>query len=306
MAEPVDLNLPWIPANFLALPPEQSDPERAGVRLIPVPYDSTTSFRSGAREGPAAIIEVSYDLEDYDWELGLDVAEVGIYTTPFLEPHTGDPAQMTARVEAAVGRYIAPDKLVGVLGGDHSICIGAALAHLEVWPNLSVLYLDAHADLRDEYLGTAWGHSSGARRLHERCPLTLAGVRSMCREEQDYLQEHNIPTFGWPPAAGVSRDAWRSEIVAGLNREVYISIDLDALDPGVMAAVGTPEPGGLSWLDLMALLERVAQSCRIVGFDVNELAPRFGPPACAKTAAKLVYKLIGYTALSPHSPISSG
>ena len=302
----MDINIPWIPANFLALPPEQSDPERAGVRLIPVPYDSTTSVRSGAREGPAAIIEASYGLEDYDWELGLDVAEVGIYTTAALEPHTGDPAEMTKRVKAAVGQYIAPDKLVGVLGGEHSVCIGAALAHLAVWPNLSVLYLDAHADLRDEYLGTAWGHSSGARRLHEHCPLTLAGVRSMCREEQDYLRQHNIPTFGWPPAAGVDQDEWCAAIAAGLSREVYISIDLDALDPGVMAAVGTPEPGGMGWTDVMALLERVAQSCRIVGFDVNELAPRAGPPACAYTAAKLVYKLIGYTALSPNSPIGGG
>ena len=302
----MDRNLPWIPANFLALPPEQSDPERAGVRLIPVPYDSTTSVRSGAREGPAAIIEASYGLEDYDWELGLDVAEVGIYTTAALEPHTGDPEAMTARVKAAVGQYIDPGKLVGVLGGEHSVCIGAALAHLEVWPNLSVLYLDAHADLRDEYLGTAWGHSSGARRLHEKCPLTLAGVRSMCREEQEYLREHNIPTFGWPPAAGVSREDWCAAVTAGLSREVYISIDLDALDPGVMAAVGTPEPGGMGWLDVMALLERVAQCGRIVGFDVNELAPRAGPPACAYTAAKLVYKLIGYTALSPHSPIGDG
>ena len=302
----MDISIPWIPANFLALPPEQSDPERAGVRLIPVPYDSTTSVRSGAREGPAAIIEASYGLEDYDWALGLEVAEVGIYTTAALEPHTGDPAAMTKRVKAAVGQYIAPDKLVGVLGGDHSVCIGAALAHWEVWPNLSALYLDAHADLRDEYLGTAWGHSSGARRLHEHCPVTLAGVRSMCREEQDYLRQHNLPTFGWPPAAGMSRDEWRAEIVAGLNRDVYISIDLDALDPGLMAAVGTPEPGGMGWRDVMALLERVAQSCRIVGFDVNELAPRAGPPACAYTAAKLVYKLIGYTALSPHSPIGGG
>lgn len=302
----MDLNLPWIQANFLALPPEQSDPERAGVRLIPVPYDSTTSVRSGAREGPAAIIEASYGLEDYDWELGLDVAEVGIYTTAALEPHTGDPAAMTARVQAAVGQYIDRGKLVGVLGGEHSVCIGAALAHLEVWPNLSVLYLDAHADLRDEYLGTAWGHSSGARRLHKHCPLTLAGVRSMCREEQDYLREHKIPTFGWPPAGGVSREAWSAEIAAGLSQEVYISIDLDALDPGVMAAVGTPEPGGMGWWDVMALLEQVAQSGRIVGFDVNELSPRAGPPACAYMAAKLVYKLIGYTALSPHSPVGAG
>ena len=306
MPEPIDRSLPWIPGNFLALPPEQSDPEGAGVRLIPIPYDSTTSFRSGAREGPAAIIAASYGLEDYDWELDLDVSQIGIYTAPALEPHTGDPAQMAARVQAAVRQHIAPDRLVGVIGGEHSLCIGAALAHLEVWPNLSVLYLDAHADLRDEYLGTAWGHSSGARRLHEHCPITLAGIRSMCPEERDYQRQRHIPTFAWPPPAGMARADWRAEIVAGLNREVYISIDLDALDPALMAAVGTPEPGGMGWADVMALLERVSQSCRIVGFDVSELAPREGPAACAYTAAKLVYRLIGYTALSPHSPLAAG
>ncbi len=299
------MNLPWIPANFLALPPAQSNLAQAGVVLIPVPYDSTTSFRSGAREGPAAIIESSYGLEDYDWEQQLDVSQVGIHTTPALEPHTGDPAQMVERVRQAVSHYIAPNRLVGVLGGEHSLCIGSALAHLETYPNLSVLYLDAHADLRDEYLGTAWGHSSGARRIHERCPVTLAGIRSMCQEEHEYLRQQGIPTFSWPPPGDISPSSYALEVVAGLHSEVYISIDLDVLDPSVMAAVGTPEPGGMLWRDLTTLLWLVAGSRRIVGFDVNELAPRAGAPACAYTAAKLVYKIISYTASSPHSPISA-
>ena len=149
---------------------------QAGVVLVSVPYDSTTSFRSGAREGPAAIIEASYGLEDYDWELDLDVSQIGIHTTAALEPHTGGPAKMVERVRQAVSQYIAPGRLVGVMGGEHSVCIGSVQAHLEAYPDLSVLYLDAHADLRDEYLGTAWGHASGARRIHERCSLTLAGM----------------------------------------------------------------------------------------------------------------------------------
>ena len=299
------MSLAWIPSNFLALPPAQSDLAQAGVVLIPVPYDSTTSFRSGAREGPAAIIEASYGLEDYDWELDLDVSQVGIHTTAALEPHTGDPAQMVERVRRAVSDYIAPNRLVGVLGGEHSLCIGSGLAHREAYPNLSVLYLDAHADLRDEYLGTAWGHSSGARRLHEQIPLTLAGIRSMCQEERDYLHQQQVPTFAWPPPGEASLDSYVQDILAGLNPEVYLSIDLDVLDPSLMAAVGTPEPGGMSWHDLTTLLHRVAESRRIVGFDVNELAPREGPPACAYTAAKLVYKLIAYAAASPHSPLSA-
>ena len=299
-----DKNLPWIPANFLALPPHQCDLATAGAVLIPVPCDSTTSVRSGARLGPAAIIEASYGLEDYDWELDLDVSQVGIHTTPALEPHTGDAAQMVERVRLAVAEYIGPNRLTGVIGGDHSVCIGSALAHLKAFPNMSVLYLDAHADLRDEYLGTSWGHSSGARRISEHCPVTLAGIRSMAPDERDYLAASNMKAFGWPPPTGENREEYARRVVEGLGDEVYISIDLDVLDPSLMAAVGTPEPGGMFWQDIMAVLSSVANSRRIVGFDVNELAPREGPPACAYTAAKVIYKVIGLTSASVHSPIA--
>lgn len=299
-----DKNLPWIPANFLALPPHQSDLATAGAVLIPVPCDSTTSVRSGARLGPSSIIEASYGLEDYDWELDLDVSQVGIHTTPALEPHTGNPAKMVERIRLAVKEFLSPNRLVGVIGGDHSVCIGSALAHLEAFPRMSVLYLDAHADLRDEYLGTAWGHSSGARRISEHCPVTLAGIRSMAPDERDYLKAANINAFGWPPGSGESREEYAERVASGLGEDVYISIDLDVLDPSLMAAVGTPEPGGMFWHDIMALLSSVAHSRRIVGFDVNELAPREGPPACAYTAAKLIYKVIGLTSASRHSPIA--
>ncbi len=298
-----DINLPWIPSNFLALPPHQSDLSTAGVVLIPVPYDSTTSVRSGARQGPSAIIESSYALEDYDWELDLDVSQVGIHTTQSVEPHTGDPAQMVERVRRAVGSFLSSDRLVGVIGGDHSVCIGSALAHLEAYPHMSALYLDAHADLRDSYLGTSWGHSSGARRINEHCPVTLAGVRSMAPEERDYLQAAALPAFAWPQPKEETVEGYARRIVSGLGEQVYISIDLDVLDPSLMAAVGTPEPGGMFWHDIVAILRSVAETRQIVGFDVNELAPQDGPPACTYTAAKLIYKIIGLAATSPHSPV---
>ena len=266
MAGTKDNSLPWIPANFLALPPHQSDLSSAGAALIPVPCDSTTSVRSGARLGPAAILEASYALEDYDWELDQDVSRIGIHTSPALEPHTGDPARMVERVRQAVGHYLSPSRLVGVIGGDHSVCIGSALAHLEHYPQMSVLYLDAHADFKDEYLGTSWGHSSGARRIQERCPVTLAGVRVMAPDERDYLSECSIPVFGWPPPAGESSEGYAEQIAATLNHQVYISLDLDVLDPSLMSAVGTPEPGGMFWSDIMAILARVAAGHQIVGF----------------------------------------
>ncbi len=263
--------------------------------LVPVPIDSTTSFRSGARYGPAAIVAASAALEDYDLELGIDVAELGIHTAPPLEPHVGDPRQMAERVRLTVSHYanVGSGKLTGVIGGDHSAAIGSALAHLERHPQLSVLYIDAHADLRDEYQGTAWGHGSTARRIAERCPIALAGVRTLALAERDYINAANIPACYWPP-----RNAnYIADIVSGLSAEVYVSVDLDVLDPSEMAAVGTPEPGGMRWLELLALLRHVSQERRIVGFDVCELAPNEGLPAHAYTAAKLVYKIIAYAAV---------
>ena len=297
-------SLPWIPSNFLALTEDQSRLDHSRVVLIPVPYDSTTSFRSGARHGPGAIIEASYGLEDYDWELDLDVSQIGIHTTPALEPHLGSPQLMVQRVGDAVSHYVGMGKLVGVLGGEHSVSIGSAQAHRLVCPDLSVLYLDAHADLRDEYLGTRWGHASGARRIHESGPLVLAGVRSLCPEERDYLTQNTIPTFFWPPC----NDSYLEQIIDALGTSVYISVDLDVLDPSLMPAVGTPEPGGMDWHQLTGILRSVARARRIVGFDVSELAPKEGPAACSYTAAKLVFKLLGYAVTLPNSDLvgSSG
>ena len=296
MADSPGNNVPWVPSNFLALPSQQSRLDRSRVVLIPVPYDSTTSFRSGARNGPAAIIEASGALEDYDWELELDVSTLGIHTTPALEPHVGDPELMVQRVRDAVSHYVQMGKVVGILGGEHSVTIGSVQAHLEAHPDLSVLYLDAHADLRDEYMGTRWGHASGARRVHELCPLVLVGVRSLSQEERQYLQQHGIPIFFWSPG---SDDSYIQQAISHLGPTVYISIDLDVFDPSLMAAVGTPEPGGAGWHEVTALLKALGESRRIVGFDVSELAPDEGPKACAYTAAKLIYKIIGYSATAP-------
>ena len=263
--------------------------------LVPVPYDSSTSFRSGARDGPGAIIAASYGLEDYDSELDSDVARVGIHTTPALEPHLGGPDLMVQRVQDAVAQYVEPGRIVGVLGGDHSVTIGAVRSHLDTWPDLSVLYLDAHADLRDEYMGTPWGHASGARRIHDLCPVALVGVRSMCQEERDYIASRSVPVFLWPPAQ--DDRAYEQSIVERLSPSVYVSVDLDVFDPSIMAAVGTPEPGGMSWHQVVSLLRTVAEARRIVGFDVCELSPGEGPAACSYTAAKLVYKLAAYASL---------
>ena len=293
MADPETPPVPWTPTNFLALPPRQSALDSAAAVLVPVPIDSTTSFRTGARHGPAAIIAASAALEDFDIEVETDVAEFGIHTAPPLEPHVGDPYQMVERVRSAVAHYAVQGsgKLTGVLGGDHSATIGSAFAHMDLHPDLSVLYVDAHADLRDEYQGTAWGHGSGARRIVERCPVSLVGVRTLALEERDFIQSSGIPVCYWPS----SKQCVLDDIIAGLASRVYVSVDLDVLDPAEMPAVGTPEPGGMRWSELTAFLRSVSLQRRIVGFDVCELAPDLGLPAHSYTAARLVYKLIAYS-----------
>ena len=287
----------WLYPNFLALPPEQSALETASIALIPVPYDSTTSYRGGARDGPSGIIAASAQMEDYDPELDLDVAALGIHTLPALEPHMGGPERMARRVREAVASCMAPGRVVGVLGGEHSLTAGSVQAHFDAFPAMTVLYLDAHADLRDEYQGTQWGHASGARRVYDLCPLALAGVRSLSVEERDFIRDNSVPV--WPcPADGGLLPA--DEILAALGDDVYVSVDLDVFDPSLMSAVGTPEPGGLSWRQVTSLLRSVAENRRIVGFDVCELAPAEGPTACTYTAARLVAKLAAYSVAFRH------
>jgi agmatinase len=300
-----DASYPLIPHNFLALPHNQSYLETSRVAIIPVPYDSTTSFRSGSRDGPEAMITASYGLEDYDFELELDVSEIGIHTTGAIEPHMAGPGPMTERIKGVVGDYLAMGKTVGLLGGEHSITIGSVQAHVEAYPDLSVLYLDAHADLRNEYMGTPYGHASAARRAYECCPIALAGIRSMCQEEHDFIRENNIPVWYWDPNSFQNfQESGRSpeSVLESLSGSVYVSVDLDVLDPALMPAVGTPEPGGLAWHQLVSLLGKVAESRQIVGFDVCELAPADGPPACSYTAAKLVYKLVAYACGNKNQP----
>ena len=277
--------------------PQSGNLYNARVVLVPVPYDSTTSYRSGARHGPKAILEASRQLEEYDLELDRDISRVGIHTAPEVEPDVSGPEAMVRRVEQAVRSLAARGKLIGLLGGEHSIAVGSVRAMRELYPDLSVLYLDAHADLRDEYMGTAWGHASVARRLYDLCNIVQVGVRSLSSAERQFVRDAGLSVIFWPPPS-VDIPELSSGVLGSLSEHVYVSIDLDVFDPSIMAAVGTPEPGGMGWEQVTGLLRSVAESRRLVGFDVTELSPPEGPEACAFTAAKLVYKLIGYATAS--------
>ena len=283
--------------TFLGAPPDESS--ESAVTLIPVPYDGTTSYRTGSRDGPRAIIRASRELEDYDLELDGDISSVGIRTAPELEPFAGGPEGMIDRVDGAVSETLAGDTIVGLLGGEHSITVGAVRAFARRHPDLSVLYLDAHADLRDEYQGSPWSHACVARRVREVCPIVEVGVRSLSGPERRLIDDEGVPVFFWPHEDADVGEVL-PEVADRLSDTVYVSIDLDVLDPSIMAAVGTPEPGGMSWRGVTTLLRYVAERKRIVGFDIVELSPDEGPESCAFTAAKLAYKLIGYaTSLGP-------
>ncbi|MBM3925690.1 MAG: agmatinase [SAR202 cluster bacterium] len=292
MASTPDIS--WVPFNFLALTPEQSDLRKARAVVLPVPYDSTTSYRTGSRYGPMAIIQASGTLEDYDQELDLDVASLGIHTTPFLEPHMAGPAQMVERIQHVVQQYASTGKIVAVLGGEHTVTVGAVRAMASLYEDLSVLYLDAHGDLRASYMDTPYSHATAARRVREMCPVVQVGVRSISLEERDFIKKGGAATFFWDAQSPSLPKI--NDVLKHLSPTVYVSVDLDSLDPSIMSAVGTPEPGGMTWAHMTGLLKDVARQRRIVGFDVTELSPEEGPNACSYTAAKLVYKLIAYSA----------
>ena len=216
----------------------------------------------------------------------------GIHTLPALEPLASGPEAMSARVEEIVGRLLAADKLPILLGGEHSLTIGAVRALSGQGEKLSVLQLDAHADLREEYEGTPFSHACVGRRIAERARLVQLGVRSLSAAEADYLRHAQVTTVYAREWLEDEQSAERA--LAELDDPVYITIDLDVFDPAIMPATGTPEPGGLGWYAVLRLLRRVCRTHRVLGVDLVELAPLPGQVAPDFLAAKLVYKLIGY------------
>ncbi len=279
----------WPRRGFAALEPEHSDYESSRVVVLPVPYDSTASGWVGSREGPAAIIEASENMELYDIGIGCEPYRVGIHTLPELAVHAGGPEAMVDRVQAVIGDLLDGGKFVVTLGGEHTVAVGAVRAHAQRTPGLSVFAFDAHADLRDSYMDTPYSHACTLRRALESAPVVQLGLRSAEREEQELIRERGLPFY----SPQEYRAGGAESIAAQLADDVYITIDLDAFDPSQVAAVGTPEPGGLLWDEVSELLETVARTGRIVGFDVTELAPSLGPRANAQLAAKLTYRLIG-------------
>jgi len=283
--------LATIPLNFGGLLGEQSRWEDSQVVFIPVLYDLTSTYLPGSRRGPLAILEASTHMELFDEEFGIDTSHVGFHTLEPLEAVASGPEAMVRQIQAYAQKVIRAKKFPVLIGGEHTVSLGMARAIKEKYPDVSFLQLDAHADLRNSFEGTSWSHACVGRRLMELGPLVQVGIRSLSQEENSLLKKGGVTSFFWHRLPDFPD--WVERVCRALSPEVYVTIDLDVLDPAVMPSVGTPEPGGFRWPDLIQFLRRIAREKRIVGFDVVELAPIPGLIAPDFLAAKLIYRFLG-------------
>ena len=280
------------PGNFLSLPPEFSGLESSEFVILPVPYEQTTTFKAGTREGPQAIINASQEVETFDEESKEEPFKAGIHTLEEVEITRRGPEKMAERVCQIAKELIDMNKRVVLLGGEHTTSIGMVKALREVYEKLSVLQLDAHADLRDAYQESKYSHACTMRRISEIAPFVGVGIRNLSLEEQEFVEKKKIDLFF---AKDLTENAgWADQVLSRLSENVYLTMDLDFLDPSIMPAVGTPEPGGLLWNQTLDFLKKVAEGKNIVGFDCVELCPIPGLVAPDFLAARLVYKIIGY------------
>lgn len=279
--------------NFLGLASEDSTYEDAKAVVISVPYDSTTSYRAGTREGPAAIIAASRQVELFDLDLEVEPIVAGVHTLPELEADMRGPEHTLANMEKAVKAVVDAGKFPVILGGEHSISSVPVKVLKEKYADLSVLQLDAHSDLRDSYENTPYNHASVMRRVYDMAPITQVGIRNTSKDEFDFIKRTGHDGIFWASQIQGTDYKWMDKVLARLGHNVYITIDLDAFDSSIMPAVGTPEPGGMLWYETIELLARVIEEKNVVGFDVVELCPIHGNIAPDFLAAKLVFKMLG-------------
>ena len=292
-----DAGVPWeLPHTFLGLDEGGSALASAKAVILPVPYEATTSWGSGTRLGPRAILEASRYVELYDQELGCDPSIVGIHTLPALELTRAGPGPALGELEEAFGRLLnrMGDRFPVTLGGEHSISaslIRAVAARTE--GRLSVLQLDAHADLREEHEGTPDSHASAMRLVLDVADVVGVGIRGICEEEVQVAHAVDGVTLIYADEMWED-DEWMDRALEALGDPVYLTFDVDFFDPSILPSTGTPEPGGGDWYRTLRFLRRVFRERRVVACDVVELAPIPGLAAPDFTVAKLVYKLVGY------------
>lgn len=282
------------PENFLGLPPQDSRFEEAEAVVLPLPYEGTVSYGRGTALGPAAILRASTQVELYDREFGGEPAfDYGVHTMPYLAADLSGPEATVNVIAEAVAELAATGKLIVGLGGEHTVSVGFGRGLHQALGDFTVVQIDAHADLRDDYEGTPYSHACVARRLADIAPIIQLGIRSISQEEADFIAAHpdRITVFYADDIHADSAYLARlAETIRG--QRVYLTVDVDGLDPSIIPATGTPEPDGLTWRQALDIVRVVVREADVIGFDVVELAPSPALHSSEFITAKLVYKIL--------------
>ena len=275
--------------NYAGIPDEFAKLEKAKVVLIPVPYDGTSTWVKGADKGPEAFLEASKNMETYDIETDSEVYKQGIHLTEAITENSS-PEAMVNKVHKVTKDYIKRNKFVTLLGGEHSISIGSIRAFNECFDDLTVLHIDAHADLRESYNGSPYNHACAVHEASKTTNLIQVGIRSMDSIEKTQMDDEK--TFFAHDM--VNDEYWVDKVIELMTDNVFITLDLDALDPSILPSTGTPEPGGLFWYETLDFLKQVFEEKNVVGFDMVELCPNPQDKSSDALAARLYYKMLSY------------
>ena len=284
---PSDIQFGGIPAPYF-------DYDKARICILPVPYEGTVTYGRGTSGGPGAILQASTNMELWDEEMKANIFESGIHTFSPLG-NCSTPLEMLERVYSSAKILVQDGKFVVLLGGEHSLTQGIVRAYYEKYPLVSVLQIDAHTDLRKEYDSSPLSHACAMRWIYDReIPLVQVGIRSTSEEERALYDKNRSNIFLASEIVNEHSARWMDEVVSRFSDSVYITLDVDGLDPSIMPSTGTPEPGGLGWYQVLALLRKVASRKTVVGFDIVELAPEKRNQAPDYLCARLLYKMLGY------------
>jgi agmatinase len=275
--------------TYAGIPEEFSKLEKSKIVLIPVPFDGTSTWQKGSDKGPDAFLDASVNMELYDIETETEVYQQGVYLADAITENES-PKKMVEAVHQETKKYIKKNKFVTIFGGEHSISIGTIRAFNEMFPSLTVLHIDAHADLRESYEGTKYNHACAVYEASQTTNLIQVGIRSMDIIEKTVMDEEKT-YFAHEMAID---DAWMDSAIDQMTDNVFITFDLDALDPSIMPSTGTPEPGGLLWYETLEFLKQVFTEKNVVGFDIVELCPNSKEKSSDFLAAKLYYKMLSY------------
>ncbi|WP_341216426.1 agmatinase [uncultured Wocania sp.] len=275
--------------TYAGIPEELAKLESAKIVLIPVPYDGTSTWQKGADKGPEAFLNASENMELYDIETNTEVYKQGVHLVDAVTENSS-PETMVEAVHQIVKKYIKKNKFVTIFGGEHSISIGTIRAFNEMYPSLTVLHIDAHADLRESYEGSKCNHACAVYEASQNTNLIQVGIRSMDVMEKTVMDDEKT-YFAHDMAID---DTWMDAAIDQMTDNVFITFDLDAFDPSIMPSTGTPEPGGLLWYETLEFLKQVFEEKNVVGFDIVELCPNSKDKSSDFLAAKLYYKMLSY------------